>query len=217
MDTADVLRPGTEVDIAVTYGWVTRTVASHIVHVVDKALYLAVPGAKDLSTVLPSGLVLTLYIKPDNGLYMAKTEVLGYTKRGPLRLVVARPVALERVERRQYTRVPVHIQPEQCEAFFSRSVGWITISPTIVNISVGGVLLRHHQFLTQNTALKMRFRLPNGAGPIQVEARVLHGWKVRYKDQRAYLMGVQFTKIAVQDSEAIVRFVEAQERLTSSE
>lgn len=206
MDANDVLRPGTLVDINVTSELATQTVASHIVRVVDAALYLDVPGPRSPRTMFASGQSVTLSVKPDDGLYVATTQVLGFTKRGPLSLVVARPTDLECVERRQNVRVPVLIHPEQCEADFGQSTGWLRISPTIINISVGGVLLRHRQLLAEGATVKMQFKLPDGYGPIQAEGRVVARRIERRADPPTYLMGVTFTRIAVEDSAAILRY-----------
>lgn len=213
LNVRDLLQPGTELDISVTSGWVIRTIPSYVVHVVDEALYLPVPEPRDLSVVLSSSNSLTLHIKPDNARYKATTQVLGYTKRGPLRLVVALPKVWEKEDRRQHARVPVLIHPEECWAYFSQSTGWLRISPTIVNIGAGGIKLQHHQLLTKGATLKMQFGLPDGYGPIQVEGRVLHSQMSRVTDfAHVYWMGVQFTLITTQDREAIIRYIQEQER-----
>ncbi|MFQ5340566.1 MAG: flagellar brake protein [Anaerolineae bacterium] len=212
MDAVDVLQPGTEVDIIETSGWNTQTIPSHIVHAVGEALYLTMPVPRDLRMMLTSGKPVTLHIKPGNELCVATSQVLGFTKQSPLRVIVARPRALERVEHRQSTRVPVLIHPEQCEVYSGQSTGGLRINPTIVNIGVGGVLLQHHRRLAKDATVKVQFKLPDGYGPIRVEGRVLRDRTELRADQLVDLVGVMFTRISVEDSAAILSYVLGQGR-----
>lgn len=213
MNTIDILRPGNEVDIAVTSGWGTRAVMSQILHMTGEALYLAVPESKEpLLTSLPSGTTLTLHIKSDHGLYLAAARVLDFARGDPPRLYVARPRMLERVERRQHIRVPVLIHPQQCEVHCSQSAGWLWLEQnlTIVDLSVGGALLQHHQPLAEGDTVRMQFTLPDGYGPIRVEARVIHSRIEQQADPATRLTGIVFTRVAMEDSEAILSYIRRQ-------
>lgn len=216
MDPIDVLRPGTKVDITVTSGRVPRVFMSCIMYLGDETLHLTVPGPENQPTVLPVGRPVTLHIKPENRLYIAQSRVVGYTnKLSPPRLIVARPRTLKRVERRKSVRLSVLIHPERCDLYFDEATGWRRIAPTIMNISAGGVALQHHRPLPVGAMVNLQFGLPNGYGPIRVEGRVVYSRAASQAGVLVYVMGVSFTRIAIRDSDAIMRYVLEQEQLAS--
>lgn len=210
MDTADILRVGTELKIIKNSGRETVITPGRIVHSTNETLHLAVPGPKDPRSVFAPGQSVTLSMNPGDEVYVAATQVLRYPKRDPGGLIVARPASLEHIEHREHVRVRTRISLGRCEASFGRSAEWFRMNPTIIDISAGGVLLRHRQLLTEGDTVRMQFTLPDGYGPIKVEGAVLHSWMERHPSRHVYLMGVKFTHMAAQDREAIQRYITKQ-------
>lgn len=212
MDPRYVLQPGIQVDIVVTAGRFSRTFMSRIVHLTDDLLHLAAPGPQERPIFLPRGQAVVLHIKPENELYVAQSQIVGYAQAGSPRLLVARPKTLQRVERRKSVRVPVAIHTEQCDAYLNGEGDMRRLTPTIANISAGGVALEYHRPLPVGTLVVLKFGLPDGYGLIQAKGRIIHTRAVYHGGAPVYIMGVAFTHIAVRDSDAIMRYALEQER-----
>jgi uncharacterized protein (TIGR02266 family) len=71
-----------------------------------------------------------------------------------------------------------------------------------INVSQGGLSIRTTNPLAVNTAVRVRFRLPNGKSEVDAQGRVV------WADQR-HGMGVKFTKIEPADQAQIDQYIQS--------
>lgn len=177
----------------------------------DDRLTVAWPMARLGFLPVRAGQVVRVEVpRAGDALYTAEVEVLeAATEQWPRLVLQPTPTAAwQRVQRRRDVRLPVSIRASRAERL-GQTGERSPILATILDISVGGVLVRSEQPLQVGDQLELTFSLTGGGAPLRLRAETLG---VRQPDvgRARWEASCQFRDAPLPARERIAQFIRGQ-------
>lgn len=175
----------------------------------DGRLTVAWPMARLRFLPVQAGQVVRVEVaRAGDALYTAEAEVLEAATEQRPRLTLQPTAAWQRVQRRRDVRLPVSIRASRAERL-GQAGERSPILATILDISVGGVLVRSEQALQVGDQLELTFSLTGGGAPLRLRAETLG---VRRPDvgRARWEASCQFRETPLPARERIAQFIRGQ-------
>jgi len=172
-----------------------------------KTLSVTIPARKDEPLILRNGDIVSVRFFVYDAAYSFTASVLGHTKSNNVPLVViSRPTAFKRLQRRDYVRIPV-TKPILFTVPCTQAADSKTSSykGTVIDISGGGIKIFSSSVLSEGDKVEIEFMLSDAPQ----EKMCLQGtvvWAERDMSSKKRF-GIRFTDIHENQREKIISYI----------
>jgi len=207
--TADLFKVNTKMDVQVKEGIYYKTSVQEIT---DDYIAIYVPSYKGRELQLVPGDYIKARVYSEDAQYVFNTTVLGRKEERIVLYLLAHPVNVKRVQKRDYVRVKVQIpvRYQVMEEMTIRSgVLELTEEAFSIDISGGGMQLLVSKSIETNKLLALKFYVQDSKKndiAIRAVARVKRKEKL-HTGRNKYSLGICFEEISEKDRDLVIAFV----------